>query len=85
MIMMHRYKLSIFAVISDLYFLKLGLDYVFANELEVVAGKVTGEIKGDIIDGPKSVPNVAIAIATDRLMSAESRAHGRPRTECMCS
>ena len=29
------------------------LDYVFANELEVSGGKVTGKIKGDIIDGPK--------------------------------
>lgn len=32
---------------------KLGLDYVFANELEIVDGKLTGNIKGDIIDGPK--------------------------------
>ena len=32
---------------------RLKLDYVFANELEVSGGKVTGEIRGDIIDGPK--------------------------------
>jgi phosphoserine phosphatase len=32
---------------------KLGLDYVFANELEISDGKVTGKLKGDIIDGPK--------------------------------
>jgi len=32
---------------------ELKLDYVFANELEVSGGKVTGKIKGDIIDGPK--------------------------------
>jgi len=32
---------------------KLGLDYVFANQLEVVGGKLTGKLKGDIIDGPK--------------------------------
>ena len=32
---------------------KLGLDYVFANQLEVVDGKLTGKLKGDIIDGPK--------------------------------
>jgi phosphoserine phosphatase len=31
----------------------LGLDYVFANVLEVESGKVTGNITGDIIDGPK--------------------------------
>jgi len=32
---------------------KLGLDYVFANALEVENGKVTGNVNGDIIDGPK--------------------------------
>ena len=32
---------------------KLGLDYVFANVLEIKNGKVTGNITGDIIDGPK--------------------------------
>jgi phosphoserine phosphatase len=32
---------------------KLGFDYVFANVLEVENGKVTGNVKGDIIDGPK--------------------------------
>jgi phosphoserine phosphatase len=32
---------------------KLGLDYVFANELEIKDGRVTGDITGDIIDGPK--------------------------------
>ncbi len=32
---------------------KLGLDYVFANQLEIADGKITGNIKGDIIDGPK--------------------------------
>jgi phosphoserine phosphatase len=32
---------------------KLGLDYVFANVLEIKDSKVTGNITGDIIDGPK--------------------------------
>jgi len=32
---------------------KLGLDYVFANALEIKDNKVTGNITGDIIDGPK--------------------------------
>ena len=31
----------------------LGLDYVFANGLEIKNGKATGNITGDIIDGPK--------------------------------
>jgi phosphoserine phosphatase len=32
---------------------KLGIDYVFANVLEIENGKITGKISGDIIDGPK--------------------------------
>jgi phosphoserine phosphatase len=32
---------------------KLGLDYIFANQLEVADGQLTGRLKGDIIDGPK--------------------------------
>lgn len=32
---------------------KLGLDYVFTNRLEIVDGKLTGKIQGEIIDGPK--------------------------------
>lgn len=32
---------------------KLGIDYVFANELEVVNGKLTGRHVGDIVDGTK--------------------------------
>jgi phosphoserine phosphatase len=32
---------------------KLGLDYVFTNSLEIVDGKLTGRINGEIIDGQK--------------------------------
>lgn len=32
---------------------KLAVDYVMANELEVVDGKVTGEVKGQIVNGER--------------------------------
>lgn len=32
---------------------KLGIDYVFANELEIVNGIVTGNVKGEIVDGKR--------------------------------
>jgi phosphoserine phosphatase len=32
---------------------KLGLDYVFANNLVIEDGKCTGEVLGDIVNGPK--------------------------------
>ncbi len=32
---------------------KLGFDYVFTNALEIKDGKITGNVTGEIIDGPK--------------------------------
>lgn len=32
---------------------KLGIDYVFANELDLVDGKVSGLVKGDIVNGER--------------------------------
>jgi phosphoserine phosphatase len=32
---------------------RLGLDYVFANELDIERGRVTGRIKGGIVDGKR--------------------------------
>lgn len=32
---------------------RLGIDYVFANELDIVDGEVTGEIKTQIVDGAR--------------------------------
>lgn len=32
---------------------RLGIDYVYANELEIADGRVTGEVKGAIVDGAR--------------------------------
>jgi len=32
---------------------RLGIDYVFANELDITEGRVTGRIKGGIVDGAR--------------------------------
>jgi phosphoserine phosphatase len=32
---------------------RLGIDYVFANELEIVDGKVTGNVTGQVVDGQR--------------------------------
>lgn len=32
---------------------KLGIDYVFANELEIKNGKVTGKVTGQVVDGQR--------------------------------
>ncbi len=51
------YKLAIlsggFTFVGDHLKEKLGFDYVYANELDVSNGEVTGEVCGEIIDGEK--------------------------------
>ncbi|MCE1273860.1 MAG: HAD-IB family phosphatase, partial [Chlorobiales bacterium] len=32
---------------------KLNIDYVFANELEIVDGKMTGKVTGQVVDGKR--------------------------------
>ncbi len=32
---------------------RLGIDYVFANELEIAGGAVTGKVRGEIVDGKR--------------------------------
>lgn len=32
---------------------KLGFDYVYANELEIIDGQVTGQVKGTVVDGQR--------------------------------
>jgi phosphoserine phosphatase len=32
---------------------RLGIDFVFANELEIVDGRLTGRVKGEIVDGAR--------------------------------
>lgn len=51
------YKLGIlsggFTFVGDYLKEKLGLDYVYANTLDVQDNKVTGEVVGEVIDGDK--------------------------------
>ena len=51
------YKIAIisggFTFLTDYLKKRLGIDYVYANELEVEAGVVTGNIKGKIVDAQR--------------------------------
>ncbi len=51
------YKLAIlsggFTFVGEYLKEKLGFDYVYANELDMVDGTVTGDVCGEIIDGEK--------------------------------
>ncbi len=51
------YKLGIlsggFTFVGEHLKEKLGFDYIYANELDIRDGRVTGEVSGEIIDGEK--------------------------------
>ncbi len=51
------YKLGIlsggFTFVGEYLKEKLGFDYVYANELDIKDGKVTGEVCGEIVDGER--------------------------------
>ncbi len=51
------YKLGIlsggFTFVGEYLKEQFGFDYVYANELDMAEGKVTGKVKGDIVDGEK--------------------------------
>lgn len=46
----------------------LGVDYVYANQLDIENGKVTGRVKGDIIDGQRKADLLRELAMRDGLM-----------------
>ena len=46
----------------------LGVDYVYANQLDIENGKVTGRVKGDIIDGQRKADLLRELAECDGLM-----------------
>ena len=55
---------------------RLGIDYVYANRLEIVEGKLTGELDGEIIDGPKKAALLARLAAQEGLSLEQTIAVG---------
>ncbi len=49
---------------------KLGIDYVYANQLDFANGKLTGKVKGDIIDGQMKA-KLLVKIAEEEGISTE--------------
>ena len=70
---LHRmgYKVGVisggFTFFTDYLKQRLNLDYVFANELAVEDGVVTGEIKGDIVDAQQKGRILQKIAATERI------------------
>lgn len=49
---------------------KLGIDYVYANELEIVDGRVTGRVTGEVVDGQRKA-ELLTALAEQQNISLE--------------
>lgn len=55
---------------------KFGIDYVYANELEIVEGKLTGRYLGDIIDGKRKAELLRLLAQVENVDIAQTIAVG---------
>lgn len=56
-----------FTYFGDYLAKRLGVDYVHANRLEIVDGKLTGRILGEIVDGPRKAELLRTIAARENL------------------
>ncbi len=62
---------------------KLGIDYVYANELDIVDGKVTGRVVGEVVDGRRKAELLAMlakqeGIALEQVIAVGDGANDLP-------
>ena len=55
---------------------KFGIDYVYANQLEIVDGKLTGRYLGDIVDGKRKAELLQLLAQVEKVDIAQSIAVG---------
>ena len=55
---------------------KYGIDYVYANELEIVDGKLTGRYLGDVVDGKRKVELLRLIAQVEKVDIAQTIAVG---------
>ncbi len=55
---------------------RFGIDYVYANELEIVDGKLTGRYVGDIVDGKRKAELLRIIAQVENIDIAQTIAVG---------
>ena len=55
---------------------KFGFDYVYANELEIVDGKLTGKYLGDVVDGRRKAELLRLLCQVENINLAQSVAVG---------
>ena len=55
---------------------KYGIDYVYANELEIVNGKLTGRYLGDVVDGQRKAELLKLLAQVEKVNIAQTIAVG---------
>ncbi|MDE5969023.1 MAG: phosphoserine phosphatase SerB, partial [Muribaculaceae bacterium] len=55
---------------------RFGFDYVYANELEIVDGKLTGKFVGDIVDGTRKAELLRLIAQFENINIAQTIAVG---------
>lgn len=55
---------------------KYGIDYVYANELEIVDGKLTGRYVGDVVDGKRKAELLRLIAQVEKVDIAQTIAVG---------
>ena len=55
---------------------KLGVDYVFSNDLEIKNGKLTGEVVGEIVDGKRKAEHLKLIAQAEKIRLEQTIAVG---------
>ena len=55
---------------------KYGIDYVYANELEIIDGKLTGRYLGDVVDGKRKAELLRLIAQVEKVDIAQTIAVG---------
>ena len=63
---------------------KYGFDYVYANELEIEDGKLTGRYLGDIVDGKRKAELLKLTRRSRTSTSRRRSPSGTGPTTCRC-
>lgn len=63
---------------------KYGIDYVYANELEIENGKLTGRHIGDIVDGKRKAELLRLIAQVENVDIAQTIAVGDGAKTCPC-
>ncbi|MDY3267742.1 MAG: phosphoserine phosphatase SerB [Phocaeicola sp.] len=76
----YGYKIAIlsggFTYFGEYLKQKFGIDYVYANELEIVDGKLTGRYIGDVVDGKRKAELLRLLAQVEKVDIAQTIAVG---------